>query len=175
MRGIDLSVPRYQRRGALDVDLEVHGKQIRVIAAHLGLGLNERADPGAAPAAASSTAIEEHPMILLGDFNEWRPPSAPAAPAAPPLRPHARRALVPVPLPGVRPRSHLGAAAARPGGGGRAQHQPRSPGLGSPADPRRHRRLVGRQAGPRAALGLIASGFAPAGAAGYGGRGGTGG
>ena len=51
VRGIDLSVPRHQRRGALDVDLEVHGKPIRVIAAHLGLGLNERADPGAAAAA----------------------------------------------------------------------------------------------------------------------------
>lgn len=76
VRGIDLSVPRYQRRGALDVDLEVHGKQIRVIAAHLGLGLNER-EIQVRRLLRELGGIEEHPMILLGDFNEWRPPSAP--------------------------------------------------------------------------------------------------
>src|SRR5262249_26771873 len=30
VRGIDLSVPRHQRRGALDVDLAVHGTRVRV-------------------------------------------------------------------------------------------------------------------------------------------------
>jgi endonuclease/exonuclease/phosphatase family metal-dependent hydrolase len=76
VRGIDLSVPRYQRRGALDVDLEVHGKQMRVIAAHLGLGLNER-EIQVRRLLRELDGVEEHPMILLGDFNEWRPPSAP--------------------------------------------------------------------------------------------------
>lgn len=76
VRGIDLSVPRYQRRGALDVDLEVHGRQIRVIAAHLGLGLNER-EIQVRRLLGELDGVEEHPMILLGDFNEWRPPSAP--------------------------------------------------------------------------------------------------
>ncbi len=76
VRGIDLSVPRYQKRGALDVDLEVHGKQIRVIAAHLGLGLNER-EIQVRRLLGELDGVEEHPMILLGDFNEWRPPSAP--------------------------------------------------------------------------------------------------
>lgn len=76
VRGIDLSVPRYQRRGALDVDLEVHGKQIRVIAAHLGLGLNER-EIQVRRLLSELDGVDEHPMILLGDFNEWRPPSAP--------------------------------------------------------------------------------------------------
>jgi len=76
VRGIDLSVPRHQRRGALDVDLSVHGTRVRVIAAHLGLGLNERQ----IQVRTLLQAIAEHegyPLILLGDFNEWRPPSRP--------------------------------------------------------------------------------------------------
>jgi endonuclease/exonuclease/phosphatase family metal-dependent hydrolase len=76
VRGIDLSVPRYQRRGALDVDLDVHGRQIRVIAAHLGLGLNER-EIQVRRLLGELDGVDAHPMILLGDFNEWRPPSAP--------------------------------------------------------------------------------------------------
>lgn len=76
VRGIDLSVPRHQRRGALDVDLAVHGTRVRVIAAHLGLGLNERQ----IQVRRLLQALGEHdgaPLILLGDFNEWRPPSRP--------------------------------------------------------------------------------------------------
>jgi endonuclease/exonuclease/phosphatase family metal-dependent hydrolase len=76
VRGIDLSVPRYQRRGALDVDLDVHGRTIRVIAAHLGLGLNER-EIQVRRLLSELDGVDEHPVILLGDFNEWRPPSAP--------------------------------------------------------------------------------------------------
>jgi endonuclease/exonuclease/phosphatase family metal-dependent hydrolase len=78
VRGIDLSVPRYQRRGALDVDLEVHGTPIRIIAAHLGLGLNEREiQVQRLLRALDEAPSEDAPLILLGDFNEWRPPSAP--------------------------------------------------------------------------------------------------
>jgi endonuclease/exonuclease/phosphatase family metal-dependent hydrolase len=76
VRGIDLSVPRHQRRGALDVDLAVHGTRVRVIAAHLGLGMNERQ----IQVRSLLQAIADHdgdPLILLGDFNEWRPPSRP--------------------------------------------------------------------------------------------------
>jgi endonuclease/exonuclease/phosphatase family metal-dependent hydrolase len=76
VRGIDLSVPRHQRRGALDVDLLVHGTRVRVIAAHLGLGLNERQ----VQVRRLLQALTDHdgaPLILLGDFNEWRPPSRP--------------------------------------------------------------------------------------------------
>lgn len=77
VRGIDLSVPRYQRRGALDVDLDVHGTAMRIIAAHLGLGLNEREIQVQRLLRALGRAEEAQPLILLGDFNEWRPPSAP--------------------------------------------------------------------------------------------------
>jgi endonuclease/exonuclease/phosphatase family metal-dependent hydrolase len=76
VRGIDLSVPRHQRRGALDVDLSVHGMRVRVVAAHLGLGLNERQ----MQVRRLLQALQDHddaPLVLLGDFNEWRPPSRP--------------------------------------------------------------------------------------------------
>ena len=74
VRSIDLSVPRHQRRGALDVDLAVHGTRIRVIAAHLGLGLNER-QLQVRHLLKALADHDEQPLILLGDFNEWRPPS----------------------------------------------------------------------------------------------------
>lgn len=76
VRGIDLSVPRHQRRGALDVDLSVHGTRVRVVAAHLGLGLAERQTQ----VRRLLQALHDHdgaPLVLLGDFNEWRPPSRP--------------------------------------------------------------------------------------------------
>ncbi len=77
VRGIDLSVPNYQRRGALDVELDVHGVRVRVIAAHLGLGLGERQVQVRRLLTVLDRAPEDEPLILLGDFNEWRPPSAP--------------------------------------------------------------------------------------------------
>ncbi len=76
VRGIDLSVPRHQRRGALDIDLGVHGTRVRVIAAHLGLGLNER-QTQVRRLLQALTGHDGAPLILLGDFNEWRPPSRP--------------------------------------------------------------------------------------------------
>jgi endonuclease/exonuclease/phosphatase family metal-dependent hydrolase len=76
VRSIDLSVPRHQRRGALDVDLAVHGTRVRIIAAHLGLGLNERQIQVRSLLQAIADH-DGHPLILLGDFNEWRPPSRP--------------------------------------------------------------------------------------------------
>jgi endonuclease/exonuclease/phosphatase family metal-dependent hydrolase len=76
VRAIDLSVASYQRRGALDVDLAVQGSPVRVIAAHLGLGLRERAIQVQRLLQVLDTA-DDQPLILLGDFNEWRPPSAP--------------------------------------------------------------------------------------------------
>jgi endonuclease/exonuclease/phosphatase family metal-dependent hydrolase len=77
VRGIDLSVPRSQKRGALDVDLSVHGRQVRVIAAHLGLGLRERQIQVRRLLHALADHDPATPLVLLGDFNEWRPPSRP--------------------------------------------------------------------------------------------------
>jgi endonuclease/exonuclease/phosphatase family metal-dependent hydrolase len=79
-RWIDLSVPSRQPRGALDVDISIGGRDLRVIATHLGLRLGERRRQvsqllGAAVAApaADGDAASVAPCILLGDLNEWRP------------------------------------------------------------------------------------------------------
>jgi endonuclease/exonuclease/phosphatase family metal-dependent hydrolase len=70
VRGLDLSFPGREPRGALDVRLLVSGRPLRVVATHLGLRPAERRyqvrrlldhlvpDPG-----------EE--LVLTGDLNEW--------------------------------------------------------------------------------------------------------
>ncbi len=67
---IDLSVPRREPRGALDVQLQCRGKPLRVVATHLGLSraergrqvrlLMDRLDPA-----------DTMPTVLMGDMNEW--------------------------------------------------------------------------------------------------------
>ncbi len=75
-RAIDLEVPGYEPRGALDVDLMIDGLILRVMATHFGLHAGERRlqanrliaaldNPGATGAAADA-------VLLVGDLNEWR-------------------------------------------------------------------------------------------------------
>ena len=75
-RTIDLEVPGYEPRGALDVDLMIDGLVLRVMATHFGLHAGERRyqanrliaaldNPGMNGAAA-------HAVLLVGDLNEWR-------------------------------------------------------------------------------------------------------
>ncbi|WP_145108097.1 endonuclease/exonuclease/phosphatase family protein [Cereibacter sediminicola] len=64
-------LPGFEPRGALMIDLLMHGRPLRVIAAHLGLlpgsraaqtrHLLERIEAGA-----------PRPTLLMGDLNEWR-------------------------------------------------------------------------------------------------------
>lgn len=68
----DLSCPRLEPRVALDVELEVRGLRLRVVNAHLGLRPGERL--------IQVTRIlqhlplhPEHPVVLMGDINEWNP------------------------------------------------------------------------------------------------------
>ena len=76
-RAIDLAVRGYEPRGAIDVDLMVGDRILRVMATHFGLRAGERrlqanrliealgeraAAPGTAP----------HAVVLVGDLNEWR-------------------------------------------------------------------------------------------------------
>jgi endonuclease/exonuclease/phosphatase family metal-dependent hydrolase len=80
---LDLRFRHYEPRTALDVDLELGGKRLRVIATHLGLRPAERRDQVkrllahvavAAHAGASEQERddeEEAVTVLLGDFNEW--------------------------------------------------------------------------------------------------------
>ncbi len=72
VRRIDLSVGGWSPRGALDVDLLVKGETIRVIVAHLGLGLGERRRQ--IRRLLDIFCSERDRMeIMLGDFNEWLP------------------------------------------------------------------------------------------------------
>jgi endonuclease/exonuclease/phosphatase family metal-dependent hydrolase len=72
VRRIDLSLAGREPRGAIDADLEVHGKRLRVLVTHLGLRAAERRlQLSRLSELFSHAAIE--PMVLMGDFNEWRP------------------------------------------------------------------------------------------------------
>lgn len=72
-RRTDLSVRRFEPRGAIEATLKWGDHQVRVVVAHLGLRAGERRlqvrrlihgmDQGAAGL----------PTVLMGDFNEWKP------------------------------------------------------------------------------------------------------
>jgi endonuclease/exonuclease/phosphatase family metal-dependent hydrolase len=82
IRHIDLSVKGYERRGALDVDLDAGGRVLRVVATHLGLRGNERraqmrrlleaiASNGEDEQASHGNGASEA-ILMMGDLNEWR-------------------------------------------------------------------------------------------------------
>jgi endonuclease/exonuclease/phosphatase family metal-dependent hydrolase len=76
-RAIDLSVSGYEPRGAIDADLLIGDRVLRVIATHFGLHAVERrlqanrlmAVLGESLAANRRTADA---VLLMGDLNEWR-------------------------------------------------------------------------------------------------------
>lgn len=67
----DLSYSRYEPRGALEVDVEVRGHVLRVIAAHLGLRRAERRFQWRRLMVAVAEAPLDTPTVMLGDMNEW--------------------------------------------------------------------------------------------------------
>ena len=72
----DLSYGKWlEPRGALDVELDVGGQALRVIATHLGLSRSERRFQWQQLLAAIATSPPDHPTIVLGDMNEWFPRS----------------------------------------------------------------------------------------------------
>jgi endonuclease/exonuclease/phosphatase family metal-dependent hydrolase len=73
VRRHDLSHSWFEPRGALDVQVEVKGQPLRVIATHLGLRRSERRAQWRALMMALAEAPEQLPTILLGDMNEWYP------------------------------------------------------------------------------------------------------
>lgn len=74
VRRIDLSVRRMEPRGALDVDLEIRGKRMRVIVTHLGLlGVERRYQVKRLLSHLSEGPAR--PTMVLGDLNEWLPRS----------------------------------------------------------------------------------------------------
>jgi endonuclease/exonuclease/phosphatase family metal-dependent hydrolase len=74
-RMIDLAVPGYEPRGAIDVDLIVGDRILRVMATHFGLHAGERrlqANRLIAALGDPATSAAPHAVMLVGDLNEWR-------------------------------------------------------------------------------------------------------
>jgi endonuclease/exonuclease/phosphatase family metal-dependent hydrolase len=67
-RRIDLSVHGREPRGAIDVEIDVDGQRLRVIATHLGLGPGERRRQVERIAHALSDG-SDLPTLIMGDFN----------------------------------------------------------------------------------------------------------
>jgi endonuclease/exonuclease/phosphatase family metal-dependent hydrolase len=71
IRRHDLSYSRREPRGAVDVELDVAGSKLRVIAAHLGLRRSERRFQWRRLMVAVAEESLELPTVVLGDMNEW--------------------------------------------------------------------------------------------------------
>lgn len=71
IRRHDLSYSRAEPRGAVDVELDVGGQPLRVIATHLGLRRSERRFQWRRLMVAIAEGSMEMPTIVLGDMNEW--------------------------------------------------------------------------------------------------------
>jgi endonuclease/exonuclease/phosphatase family metal-dependent hydrolase len=66
-----LSLPGLEPRGALVADLRVAGRPLRVIATHLGLLAASRMAQ-TRRLLDQIAAMDQRPMLLMGDLNEWR-------------------------------------------------------------------------------------------------------
>jgi endonuclease/exonuclease/phosphatase family metal-dependent hydrolase len=71
----DLAMLGREPRGAIDADIEVAGRLVRVIATHLGLrgGERRRQSERLLEVVAFRPSAAQAAEILLGDLNEWRP------------------------------------------------------------------------------------------------------
>jgi endonuclease/exonuclease/phosphatase family metal-dependent hydrolase len=67
----DLSYSWSEPRGALDVEIELYGQPLRIIATHLGLRRSERRFQWRRLMVALAEGSMEMPTIVLGDMNEW--------------------------------------------------------------------------------------------------------
>ena len=76
-RVIDLTVAGYEPRGAIDADLLIGERVLRVIATHFGLHAAERHQQANQLMAALEEPVpanrrDAHAVLLMGDLNEWR-------------------------------------------------------------------------------------------------------
>lgn len=71
VRRHDLSYSRAEPRGAVDVELDLGGRPLRVIATHLGLRRRERRFQWRRLMVAIAEGSLDAPLIVLGDMNEW--------------------------------------------------------------------------------------------------------
>ena len=72
IRNLELSVGGREPRAAIDVDLEVHDRRVRILTTHLGLSPAERRVQ-VARLLLEVDKSEGGPLILMGDINEWYP------------------------------------------------------------------------------------------------------
>lgn len=76
IRRLDLSHPRREPRGAIDVDLDIDGVIVRVIVTHLGLWPGERRFQ--VKRLLDVLSLEGGNLtVVMGDINEWLPGSRP--------------------------------------------------------------------------------------------------
>lgn len=73
VRRHDLSFRGYEPRGALEVDLDVAGACLRVFVMHLGLLPSERRFQIRKVLELLRDMPMDHPIVVLGDINEWLP------------------------------------------------------------------------------------------------------
>jgi endonuclease/exonuclease/phosphatase family metal-dependent hydrolase len=76
-RLIDLTIAGHEPRGAIDADLLIGERVLRVIATHFGLHAGERRQQANQLIAALRESLpanrrEAHAVLLMGDLNEWR-------------------------------------------------------------------------------------------------------
>lgn len=70
---IDVSDHRFERRGLLHCVLDMNGKRVHAICAHLGLFEDSRLrQADALVARIRATVPDDEPLIIAGDFNDWR-------------------------------------------------------------------------------------------------------
>jgi len=97
-RLIDLSVPPYEPRGAIDARIDAGGTALRVIVTHLGLRRRERRRQ--LTRLSELIGDDDGPTVIMGDFNAWafeRPLLAGVgAPADPSLIPRSYPTGLPV-------------------------------------------------------------------------------
>lgn len=77
VRRHDLSYGRREPRGAIEVDLDIDGRVIRVIVTHLGLRPAERRFQVRKMLEVLQEAPPDRMVVVLGDINEWLPSGRP--------------------------------------------------------------------------------------------------
>ena len=77
VRRADLTVRHFEPRGAVDCDVGIDGRAVRVVCTHFGLNAAERRIQVGRLIAALDDGPEDLPTIILGDFNEWKPTRGP--------------------------------------------------------------------------------------------------
>lgn len=72
VRHVDISVAGREPRALMDTVLQVGGRSLHLMVTHFGLRMRERQRQAAALVDLAA-AHRDSPVVVAGDFNEWRP------------------------------------------------------------------------------------------------------